>query len=76
MPRVKVYPPSECYPPSVAFECEVCGAEPGEECDEAALYGRTIYVGGGHQVHLVRARTRADEVLRRVEEWRQQYDHR
>lgn len=70
MPQLTPRPPSWCYPPTTDFECEACGAEAGEACDPAALYGPTTQVTGG-PVHIVRARARGAEVLRLVRTWRE-----
>lgn len=73
MPRTKVYPPSWCYPSSFEFECEACGALPGEECDPAPLYGRVVKVTGGQHVHFVRFEARKAEVFNRVAVWREHH---
>lgn len=73
MAKPKVYPPSWCYPSSMEFECEACGALPEQTCDQADLYGPTVLVAGGHLVHKRRALTRKDEVIARVAAWKAEH---
>ena len=71
MRRPKVYPPSWCYPSSFEFECDTCGALPGEDCDLVPLYGdRIVMVTGGKHVHRIRADARKAEMFRLVAAWK------